>query len=133
MTTKAGFFEMVNPEDPEEVIEVHPATVDAHRQAGWKLLHPEDLVKMAQAGVMQLKAEGKPVKAELVKMFKDGEQLLVHPDTVAAHIKAHWTVIDQGYLKQAVETAEKIVKAETAPKRTVRKPAAVAAPAPKKD
>ena len=103
--------ELIEMTDGDETIEVHASNVIPHQKLGWKLVHPEDMVKIAQGGFL-VPATHDPRK--LIKVFKDGQTMEVHPDALADHQKLGWTVIDQEYLKKAVETAEKQVPAETA-------------------
>jgi predicted nuclease with RNAse H fold len=90
-----------------EIIEVHPAAVEAHKQAGWKLVDPADQIEIIKSGLVAAPA-GTIKGGKLVKMFngKDGATSEVHPDAVAAHIKVGWNIVDAGYLKVAVETAQ---------------------------
>jgi hypothetical protein len=95
-----------------ETLAIHPSTYQAHMRAGWKLVDPQDQVELARSGLVITQANA-AMSGKLVRMFnsKTGETSEVHPTTVESHIKAGWNVIDPGYLKVVVETAEAQVPA----------------------
>jgi hypothetical protein len=118
-TMKKGLVEVTK--DGENIF-VHPTTVEAHKKIGWKLVDPEDQVELAKSGLVVAQANAN-MAGKLVRMFnsKTGETSEVHPSTVESHIRAGWNVIDPGYLKAVVETAEAQIPAEKAV--PARKPA----------
>ena len=101
---KNGLVEMIL---DGETIPVHPSAVEAHKKIGWKLVNPEDQIKIIESGLVVTPGTAQK-GGKLVKMFdtKTGATAEVHPAAIEAHLKVGWNIVDKDYLKAAVETAQ---------------------------